>query len=137
MPLLFSYGTLQQDDVQLATFGRTLVGTRDALPGFEPELVKIEDPATVRALGRTHHANVTPTVDNGRRVPGTVFEITDDELARADRFEAPFSYGRIAATLASGARAWVYVHLPGGAQTPGSIDQPGAPMGVQNAASSA
>jgi hypothetical protein len=24
MPLLFSYGTLQQDDVQLSTFGRLL-----------------------------------------------------------------------------------------------------------------
>ena len=31
MPLLFSYGTLQQAEVQLATFGRLLQGAPDAL----------------------------------------------------------------------------------------------------------
>jgi hypothetical protein len=60
MPLLFSYGTLQQEDVQLATFGRRLAGTRDELLGFEPATVKIDDAATVRAIGRTEHANVRP-----------------------------------------------------------------------------
>jgi hypothetical protein len=35
MPLLFSYGTLQQEDVQWSTFGRLLEGQRDELPGFE------------------------------------------------------------------------------------------------------
>ncbi len=35
MPLLFSYGTLQQEDVQLSTFGRLLQGQRDELLGFE------------------------------------------------------------------------------------------------------
>jgi hypothetical protein len=29
MPLLFSYGTLQQENVQLATFGRLLYGQKD------------------------------------------------------------------------------------------------------------
>ena len=43
MPLLFSYGTLQQDDVQLATFGRLLYGQHDELPRFEPSVVRIED----------------------------------------------------------------------------------------------
>ena len=33
--LLFSYGTLQLEAVQLATFGRKLAGTADGLPGFE------------------------------------------------------------------------------------------------------
>ena len=39
MPLLFSYGTLQQDDVQRATFGRLLTGQRDTLPGYLQEIV--------------------------------------------------------------------------------------------------
>lgn len=30
--LLFSYGTLQQDDVQLSSFGRLLEGQADAMP---------------------------------------------------------------------------------------------------------
>jgi gamma-glutamylcyclotransferase (GGCT)/AIG2-like uncharacterized protein YtfP len=109
MPLLFSYGTLQQGDVQLATFGRLLEGQRDALPAFEPSLVKIQDAAMAAGLGRTHHANVTFTGRPDARVSGTVFDVTDAELAAADEFERPFGYGRIAVTLASGKRAWVYV----------------------------
>ena len=38
-----------------------------------------------------------------------MFEITDDELAATDRYEQAAAYTRIAATLASGAKAWVYV----------------------------
>jgi hypothetical protein len=110
MPLLFSYGTLQQDDVQLSTFGRRLDGQRDELLGFEPSSVRIEDRETVATLGRTHHANVTFNGRTDSRVPGTAFEITDAELASADEFEAAFSYRRIAAPLGSGRQAWVYVH---------------------------
>ena len=97
MSLLFSYGTLQQENVQLLTFGRRLNGQRDDLVGFEQSSV-------------THHANVTFNGRDDSRVPGMVFEITDAELLRADEYEADFSYERIAATLASGRPAWVYVH---------------------------
>lgn len=109
MPLLFSYGTLQQDDVQLAAFGRLLKGERDELPGFEPSLVKIEDPRVAAAFGRTHHANVTFNGRNDSRVSGTVFEITAAELTAADRYEQVAAYKRIAAVLASGKQAWLYV----------------------------
>ena len=110
MPLLFSYGTLQQDDVQLSTFGRRLDGQRDALVGFELSLVKIDDPAVVAALGKTHHANVRFNGHEDSRVPGTVFEISEAELVSVDRYEAAYSYARRAAWLASGQHAWVYVH---------------------------
>ena len=109
MPLLFSYGTLQQRDVQLATFGRLLEGESDALPAFEPSLVKIQNPSVAAALGRTHHANVAFTGRHESRVNGTVYDVTDAELAAADDFERPFAYRRIGATLVSGKRAWVYV----------------------------
>lgn len=109
MPLLFSYGTLQQEDVQLSTFGRLLEGQRDELPGFEPSLVKIEDPQVVATSGQTHYANVTFNGRNDSRVSGTVFEITEDELAAADQYEQRARYKRVAATLASGKQAWVYV----------------------------
>jgi hypothetical protein len=114
VPLLFSYGTLQQESVQLATFARLLDGQRDELPGYEPSLVTIEDPQVVVALGRTHHQNVTFNGSGESRVRGTVFELTDAELAAADAFERSFSYVRIAATLASGKRAWLYVDSAGG-----------------------
>ena len=112
MPLLFSYGTLQHEEVQLSTFGRKLAGEKDLLLGFEPSLVKIADASIAARLGRTHHDNVTPTGDDWSNVQGTVFEVTDDELARADRFEAEFAYQRINGALASGKEAWVYVHSP-------------------------
>lgn len=108
MPLVFSYGTLQHDEVQVATFGRLLQGQRDELPGFEPSLVRIEAPE-ILASGRTHHANVTFTGRQESRVSGTVYEVTDEELAAADEYERLASYKRIAATLASGKHAWVYV----------------------------
>lgn len=108
MPLVFSYGTLQQDRVQLSTFGRLLAGVKDELPGFEPSLVKIDDPAAAAAAGRSHHANVTFNGRNDSRVTGTAYEITDAELAAADQYEQTASYRRIAVVLASGRRAWVY-----------------------------
>jgi hypothetical protein len=109
MPLLFSYGTLQQENVQLSTFGRPLQGQRDELLGFEHSLVRIVDPQVVATSGKTHHANVTFNGRNDSRVSGTVFDITDAELAAADQYEQPAAYKRVTAMLASGKQAWVYV----------------------------
>ena len=105
MPLLFSYGSLQQPEVQRSTFGRLLHGEADELPEFEPSLVQIEDVRIVAASGVTHYANV---IFNGRsdsRVAGSVFEISDAELVAADGYERIANYKRIAATLASGKHA--------------------------------
>jgi gamma-glutamylcyclotransferase (GGCT)/AIG2-like uncharacterized protein YtfP len=110
MPLLFSYGTLQENQVQLSTFGRLLNGQRDELPGFEPSFVKIEDTEEAAATGKTHHANVTFNGRTDSRVSGTVFEITDAELAAADEYEMSAAYTRIPVRLASGKEAWVYRH---------------------------
>jgi hypothetical protein len=108
MPRLFSYGTLQQDDVQRSTFGRLLSGSADVLPGFTEDLVAIDDPQVVATSGKTHHPIVRHTGSGDHRVAGTVFEISDDELAQADRYEVA-AYRRVAVTLASGIAAWVYV----------------------------
>lgn len=108
MPLLFSYGSLQEPNVQLATFGRLLHGQRDELLGYETALVKIEDPQVI-ALGKTHHANVAFNGKNDSLVSGMVFEITEPELAAADQYEQGAGYKRIAAELVSGREAWIYV----------------------------
>jgi gamma-glutamylcyclotransferase (GGCT)/AIG2-like uncharacterized protein YtfP len=110
LPMVFSYGTLQDENVQLSTFGRLLHGHRDELPGFELSSVRIEDAEEVAETGKTHHANV---IFNGRPdsgVSGTVFELTEAELMAADRYEQPAAYDRMQVTLTSGTRAWVYVH---------------------------
>lgn len=115
MPLLFSYGTLQQDNVQLSTFGRLLAGRRDQLLGFSQSMVLIEDASVVATSGKTHHPIVRASADRSQRVDGMVFEISDQELANADRYEVA-AYRRVLADLASGEQAWVYVDADHGAQ---------------------
>jgi len=110
MPRLFSYGSLQQEETQLSTFGRKLDGEPDLLMGYEPALVRIPDPAVAERLKKTHHDNAQPTGDDWSSLQGTAFEVTDAELAHADSFEAQYNYKRINVTLASGNDAWVYVH---------------------------
>jgi hypothetical protein len=110
MPLLFSYGSLQKESVQLATFGRPLNGGVDALVGFERSLVEIQDPRVAAEFGATHHVNAVYNGRDGSRVSGMVFEVTDAELAAADQYERPSDYVRVLATLVSGKQAWVYVH---------------------------
>ena len=107
MPLLFSYGTLQQEAVQRATFGRLLDGRPDELVGFARSLRAVDDAEFVATSGASHHAIVRRDGRDDSRVAGTVFEVTDDELASADRYE-PAGYARILARLASGRDAWVY-----------------------------
>ena len=112
MPLLFSYGTLQQETVQRSTFGRLLQGEPDELVGFEQSLRSVEDPEFVAASGKTHHAIVKFNGKNDSRVSGMVFEVSDAELAKADQYE-PAGYERIATVLASGKQAWVYADAGG------------------------
>lgn len=111
MPLLFSYGTLQHESVQLSTFGRTLRARADELVGFELGLFRVDDPAFVEATGKAEHAIVRYTGRDADRVRGTVLELTDDELAAADRYE-PAGYVRTPGALASGGEAWVYAAAP-------------------------
>ncbi len=55
---LFSYGTLQREEVQLATFGRRLNGKPDALTGYVVTIIPIRDPNVAAKSGDTHYRNV-------------------------------------------------------------------------------
>lgn len=66
--LLFSYGTLQNRNVQLALFGRELTGRDDALPGYARRILNIVAPE-VAALTRESHL-VTVEPDNKCRRRG-------------------------------------------------------------------
>ncbi|APR97194.1 UDP-N-acetylmuramate--alanine ligase [Pandoraea thiooxydans] len=111
---LFSYGTLQLEAVQLATFGRLLAGQADRLPGYRLTLLEIRDAAVLATSGKTHHpiASFTGLAADG--VPGTVFAITAAELAHADAYEVS-DYRRERVRLDSGQDAWVYVDARDGA----------------------
>ena len=106
--LLFSYGTLQLEAVQMATFGRQLAGTSDALRGFELVLLKIEDHTVVAISGTAHHTMARFTGRACDVVPGTVFVVTPDEIQNADKYEVA-AVKRVAVVLQSGIRAWAYV----------------------------
>ena len=69
--------------------------------------------APLKRLKKLHHDNVSKTGDEWSNVQGTVFEVSDEELARADSFEAQYLFKRMSVPLASGKDAWVYVHDQG------------------------
>jgi hypothetical protein len=105
---LFSYGTLQRRDVQLATYGRPLEGVPDALIGYRLEVLPDRDPDAVRISGTKTHMVIRKTGDPADRVAGVVFLLTAEELAATDKYEGS-DYARAELTLESGRRALVYV----------------------------
>lgn len=112
MEKLFSYGTLQYESVQLATFGRKLVGVPDALLGYQLEKIKITDPEVIKKSGESEHWILIPSGDsqdkNQNQIKGMVFEITPAELKQADDYEVE-AYKRVKIDLLSGGQAWAYV----------------------------
>ncbi len=106
--LLFSYGTLQLESVQLESFGRLLDGDEDAMPGYRQQMVEITDPEVLRKSGQKFHPIVVPSDNPADEVSGKVFRVTDAELAAADRYEVS-DYKRVAVRLKSGKQAWVYI----------------------------
>jgi gamma-glutamylcyclotransferase (GGCT)/AIG2-like uncharacterized protein YtfP len=99
MPRVFSYGSLQKGEVQLATFGVLLPGVAAEIVGFEVVYLR---------RGGKHLANVIRSESPVSRVSGTVFEFTAAQLAMADEYERADNYARIEAPLAAGGEAWVY-----------------------------
>lgn len=92
----------------MATFGRQLTGTSDALRGFELVLLKIEDQTVVAISGKAHYTMARFTGRDSDVVPGTVFDVTREEIQNADTYEVA-AVKRVSVVLQSGVRAWVYV----------------------------
>ncbi len=92
----------------MATFGRQLTGSRDALEGFELVSLEIEDPAVVAISGKAHHTMARFTGHASDVITGTVFSLTPDEIHHADGYEVA-AVKRVAVDLQSGVRAWAYV----------------------------
>ena len=108
MPYLFSYGTLQQNAVQTSTFGRLLEGRPDNLIGFIIAELRIKDADVIEQSGKETHPIAKHTGLSQNRIPGMVYEVTEQELNHADRYEVD-DYQRILTTLESGKSSWVYV----------------------------
>lgn len=107
MHLLFSYGTLRQPEVQRDVFGEEVPGEPDAVTGHRLGEVVIDDPRVIELSGAAIHPGLVPDDTPGAEVAGTVFALTDAQLAAADEYEVD-AYRRVAMPLRSGRTAWVY-----------------------------
>ncbi|HEX4840250.1 MAG TPA: gamma-glutamylcyclotransferase family protein [Rhabdochlamydiaceae bacterium] len=107
---LFSYGTLQYEKVQLATFGRKLNGQEDSLPCYRLEKVRITDPLVIATSGEDIHNIIHFSGNPNDQVQGTAFQVSLEELQAADTYEVS-DYKRIKVKLTSGREAWVYVSI--------------------------
>lgn len=107
---LFSYGTLQYENVQISTFGRKLTGKNDSLPGYCLKKLKITDPDVIEKSGEDVHSIIERSGNPKDQVHGKVFAVSSEELDHADKYEVA-DYKRIQVKLSSGLSAWVYVSI--------------------------
>ena len=104
---LFSYGTLQQENVQLKIFGRHLHGIKDILIGYMLSPIEIKDEAFLSKGEEKIQTTVILSNNDNDMIDGSVFLLSEEELLLADNYE-PDNYKRIQVELVSGKRAWIY-----------------------------
>ena len=104
---LFSYGTLQNDKVQLELFGRLLNGSKDILKGYKLSSIEIKDETFLLKGEQKYQMTAIRSQNDTDIIEGTVFEISEEELLAADKYE-PDNYQRTKVSLQSGKEAWIY-----------------------------
>ncbi|HQE34688.1 MAG TPA: gamma-glutamylcyclotransferase [Flavobacterium alvei] len=99
---LFTYGTLQHDDVQENLFGRVLTGTPEKLIGYVLKRIQIEE-----EFGIVQYPVIVETNNEADFIDGIVYELTEQELNQADLYEG-LHYKRVEVHLHSNQKAWAY-----------------------------
>tara|TARA_R110002049_G_scaffold305515_1_gene502242 strand:+ start:14637 stop:14960 length:324 start_codon:yes stop_codon:yes gene_type:complete len=94
---IFTYGSLQEEEIQSALYGRNLKGKSDCLLGYALLEQKVFDQYPV----------IHPSLSKTDIICGMVYEISEKELLITDVYEGD-SYKRIEVALQSGKIAWVY-----------------------------
>ena len=94
---LFSYGTLQDEDVQKSLLNRKLKGKRDILIGYCISQKKFKGKYPIVEVSKNRSDDVK----------GKVFKVSYVELYEIDAFAANI-FNRMEITLKSGTKAWVY-----------------------------
>lgn len=108
MNKLFSYGTLQFEQVQKDTFGRILKGQKEVLEGYQVQDLRITDQGVIESSGTDIHPILVSTGFSSDTVEGVLFEVTDQELAHADKYEVS-DYKRVELNFKSGETGFAYV----------------------------
>ena len=108
MHLLFSYGTLQLEKVQIENYGRILKGDSDRLLGYKIGQLQITDSSVLAKSQLEYHPIAMKSENTIDFIEGKVFEISEAELVESDKYEVS-DYQRILETFESGKKAWIYV----------------------------
>ncbi|WP_338930781.1 GDSL-type esterase/lipase family protein [Streptomyces netropsis] len=103
---LFSFGTLMDERVQTALFGRAVPSSSASLVGYTTRPLPITDPSVIAASGLDVHLTLECRI--GSVVEGAVLRLTDRELAAVDAYEVD-DYARRRVLLTSGESAWAYL----------------------------
>lgn len=96
--LLFSYGTLQEPEIQEKILNRRLKGTKAILLGYK----KYEK----RMMNK--YPIIEQSDDAKAMVSGILYKVSNYELYKIDLYES-LAYTRIQAKLKSSVKAWVYI----------------------------
>jgi gamma-glutamylcyclotransferase (GGCT)/AIG2-like uncharacterized protein YtfP len=102
MEKLFTYGTLQNEDVQETIFGRTLQGTTETLIGYTLKEILIEE-----EFGIEPYPIIMETQNSEDSINGIMYEITTQELHKVDTYEG-LHYKRVEVSLQSDEVVWAY-----------------------------
>lgn len=102
MEKLFTYGTLQQDDIQDHIYGRVLSGTNETLVGYIIKEIEIEE-----EFGIVKYPIITPTENSKDTIKGIVYELTLAEIRQTDNYEGSH-YKRVEVELQSNEIVWAY-----------------------------
>lgn len=70
--------------------------------------LEITDPHVIEVSGKAVHTIACASGNADDRIEGTVFELSEAELAATDSYEVDV-YARVGLVLESGRKAWVYV----------------------------
>lgn len=103
MPLLFTYGTLQNNNIQRQLFGKEIHGTKDFLRCYKLETIKIPKN---HPLAETYFI-ARYTGNQNDKIDGTVYKLDNNELVITDKYEGS-SYQRKTILLNSNKEAIIY-----------------------------
>jgi gamma-glutamylcyclotransferase (GGCT)/AIG2-like uncharacterized protein YtfP len=102
MEQLFTYGSLQNADVQETIFGRKLEGKPEILVGYTVKEISIEE-----EFGMEKYPIIVPTQNEEDTISGILYELSPSDLQKTDTYEG-YHYKRIQVALESKQTAWVY-----------------------------
>ncbi|MEM6541760.1 MAG: gamma-glutamylcyclotransferase family protein [Bacteroidota bacterium] len=95
---LFSYGSLQEEDVQKEVVLRKVSGKKDTVRGYRLSSKDVKQ----------HYPIAEPTGLGSDTIVGVSLKVSYVELYWIDQYETPF-YKRIPVVLKSGKKAWMYM----------------------------